>query len=196
MELILNLFEAYQKVEDKEFSTYIMVTRFGYVAAPNTYEPRTLMSGVENLYKMRVQAGTWQPALEKSPMSELSALSAKVVEWQKDKKGKGKQKIVKNEKNAWKFVVPSDGDPKVKEYDGRTYNWCHKHGYWTMHHPSECKLQADGKWNNQASETIVANTTSITAATNRTDARKPTVQVNEALRAYIETIEDDDDDMD
>jgi hypothetical protein len=77
-ELILNLFDAYEKVEDKQFSTYVKVTRFGYVAAPDTYQPRTLMQGVENLYKMRVQVGTWQPALEKQQISELAALTAKV----------------------------------------------------------------------------------------------------------------------
>jgi hypothetical protein len=64
-ELILNLFNAYDKVEGKQFATYVMVTRFGYVAAPDTYQPRNLMQEVENLYKMRVQAGTWQLDLQK-----------------------------------------------------------------------------------------------------------------------------------
>jgi hypothetical protein len=37
-ELIFHLFDAYEKVEDKQFSTYIMVTRFQYVAQPDTYQ--------------------------------------------------------------------------------------------------------------------------------------------------------------
>jgi hypothetical protein len=46
---ILNLFDVYEKVEDSQFATFIMVTKFGYIAAPRTYKPRTLMNGVENL---------------------------------------------------------------------------------------------------------------------------------------------------
>jgi hypothetical protein len=55
-----------------------MVTRFGYVANPAIYLPRTLMQGVDNLYKMRVQAGTWQPGLEKQQVTDLAALTAKI----------------------------------------------------------------------------------------------------------------------
>jgi hypothetical protein len=77
-ELILNLFDAYKKVKDHQFATYIMVTRFGYIAAPDTYQPRTLMNGVENLYKMQVQAGTWQPAMPKQQVSDIAALAARI----------------------------------------------------------------------------------------------------------------------
>jgi hypothetical protein len=55
-----------------------MVSRFGYVANPAIYLPRTRMQGVENLYKMRVQAVTWQPGLEKQHVSDLAALTAKI----------------------------------------------------------------------------------------------------------------------
>jgi hypothetical protein len=188
-ELILNLFEAYQKVEDKEFSTYIMVTRFGYVAAPNTYEPRALMSGVENLYKMRVQAGTWQPALEKQQVSEIAALNARVEDGKG--KGKGKSKIVRNEKNAWKFVVPKESDEKTKEYEGRKYHWCPKHGYWTMHLPSKCRLKPNEQDQSNV-DNVQANTTTVSSQ----NKNKPTVRVNEALRTYIETFDDSDNDMD
>jgi hypothetical protein len=193
-ELILNLFESYQKVEDKEFSTYIMITRFGYVAAPNTYDPRTLMSGVENLYKMRIQAGTWQPALEKQQVSELAALAAKVDDIKTGRNGRNKQKIVKNEKNAWKFIVPKEGEAKTMEYETRTYHWCPKHKYWTMHLPSECKLKEESGDRSNA-DIVHANTTTVTTSNNRVANRgNPTVKVNDALRTYIENIDEDDDD--
>jgi hypothetical protein len=76
-ELLLNLFDAYKKVKDKQFATYIMVTRFGYVSAPDTYIPRTLMNGVVNLYKMRVQTGTWQTAIGSQQVTELAALASR-----------------------------------------------------------------------------------------------------------------------
>jgi hypothetical protein len=112
-ELILNLFDAYEKVEDKHFATYVMVTQFGYVAAPDTYQPRTLMSGVENLNKMRVQAGTWQP--EKHQVSKIATLMAKIkaLEEERDKQ-KGKGKMVQNKKSAWKFVVQKKENQKMK----------------------------------------------------------------------------------
>jgi hypothetical protein len=132
-ELILNLFDAYENVEEKQFATYVMVTQFGYVAAPDTYQPRTLMQGVENLYKMRVQAGTWQPALEKQQISELVAISAKVeamkVNMSQWRQGRQRGKMVLNKKNKWKFVVPKEGESKHKVHDGSDYHWCPKHGY-------------------------------------------------------------------
>jgi hypothetical protein len=45
----LNLFDAYKKVEEKQFDAYIMVTFFGYIAASYTYGQITLMEDVENL---------------------------------------------------------------------------------------------------------------------------------------------------
>jgi hypothetical protein len=78
------------------------------------------MSGVENLYKMRVQAGTWQPALDKQQVFKIAALTTKIDDLQNAKggKGKGKNKIIRNDKNAWKFVVARDGETKEKEFEG------------------------------------------------------------------------------
>jgi hypothetical protein len=61
--MVWHTLSQYKKVEDAQFDTYIMVTQFGYIADPDTYDPRTLRNRVENLYKMRVQAGTWKPVL-------------------------------------------------------------------------------------------------------------------------------------
>jgi hypothetical protein len=73
-ELIINLFKAYKQIEDREFLTYNMVTRFGYNANPTAYQARTLMEGVENNYKLAVEAGTWYPNLAKNESNEIAAL--------------------------------------------------------------------------------------------------------------------------
>jgi hypothetical protein len=69
-ELIINLFKAYKQIEDREFSTYIMVTRIGYNANPNAYQSRNLMEGVKNNYKLAVEAGTWSPNLAKKQIKQ------------------------------------------------------------------------------------------------------------------------------
>jgi hypothetical protein len=138
-ELILNLFDTYKKVENNQFLTYIMITRFGYIAAPNTYNAQTLLSSVENQYKMRVPAGTWMPSIASQQVSALAALTAKsdALTTTKGKTGKGKERFDSNGKNAWKYIVPKEGDSKSKMYDSRQYHWCPRHGFRTVHQPEE-----------------------------------------------------------
>jgi hypothetical protein len=194
-ELILHLFEAYEKVEDHQFATYIMVTRFGYVANPDAYEARPLMQGVENLYKTRTQAGTWQPALAKQQISDLAALTAK-IEAMVVNNNQGKKDRSKDQKNdpkhAWKYVVPKPGDPKTKEVGGRQYYWCPKHEYFTMHKPEECRgpnYKPNGGTN--ANATIHANAATVAGSNQQeVDTKTPLVKVNDALRAYIESTDD------
>ena len=53
-----------------------------------------------------------------------------------NKKGKSN-----SDKWAWKKDPPKDSDPKTKNFDNKTYYWCHKHQMWTLHKPSGCKLK-------------------------------------------------------
>jgi hypothetical protein len=73
-ELMTHLFKAYKLIEDLEFTTYILVTKYGYAADPTAHNPRTLMHGVENQYKMRVQAGTWKTSIASKVNNEILRL--------------------------------------------------------------------------------------------------------------------------
>jgi hypothetical protein len=66
-------------IEDKEFSTFVMITRYGYIANPAAYKPQTLIEGVESDYKNRVELGMWSPNLDKKEMSEIVALKAGIL---------------------------------------------------------------------------------------------------------------------
>jgi hypothetical protein len=88
---MLNLYNAYEAVGDNQISTYVMVTRFGYHENPSLYNPRTLMEGVENLYKYRVVAGTWNPGLANNGANEIAVLKAKLAALKKKTKKRGQR---------------------------------------------------------------------------------------------------------
>jgi hypothetical protein len=143
------------------------------------------MNGVENLYKMRVQAGTWKPAMPKQQVTDLAALASKIeaLNNAQGRSGKTSGKVVRNKRNAWKFVVPKDGETKSKTYEGREYHWCPKHGFWTMHKPEDC-TGIDYKQGEQKNDTPAqANI----AMVNNNKKEEPLIKVNNALRAYIES---------
>jgi hypothetical protein len=192
-ELILNLFEAYEKVEDAQFDTYIMVTRFGYIVDPDPYDPRMLMIRVENPYKMRVQARTWQPALQNQSNNEIAALTAKIdalsATQGQGRRTKGKDHNDRKGKNAWKYVVPRDGEPQSKMYDNRQYHWCLPHGYWTMHRPEQCRGIDFKPSNDKRKDDIQAN---LAANDDGIDKNNPMLKVRDALRALIESTNDED----
>jgi hypothetical protein len=191
-ELILNLFKAYNAVEDKEFTTYIMVTRFGYNANPIAYNARTLMDGVENIYKLRVESGTWKPSLI-SPANDIQALQAQIIalsaqvnknETPTSSGGGGSRNAkrqAKKEKDAWKAIPPGSNDPKTKSFEDRTYHWCPNHKMWTMHKPEDCQgiNYQPGTGNNvQQSQANVSTTTTQSS-------EDPIVRVNEAMSTIV-----------
>jgi hypothetical protein len=195
-ELIINLFKSYKMIEDKEFATFIMITRYGYIANPIAYDPRTLMEGVENDYKIRVESGTWSPNLEKKEMAEITALKAEIVALKattgSSNKNNDEAAKRKAEKNAWKKVPPSEGDPKVCKFEDRTYYWCGNHKMWTMHKEEECKgRDYRPNRNNNSGNTGGNNTGSpapqaMAAAVVANNTTNPNVRVNEAMQTIVE----------
>jgi hypothetical protein len=191
-ELILNLFKAYSVVEDNEFTTYVMVTRFGYNANPGLYNVRSLMDGVENIYKLRIEAGTWKPSLT-SQTNEIAALQAQITALTAQvgtgnnnstttNQNQRNQRQAKKEKDAWKSVPPT-GNEKTTIFENRTYHWCPNHKMWTMHKPEECqginfRPGQTSAGNNVA--TPQANESRVNATEN-----PPVVRVNEAMSAIV-----------
>jgi hypothetical protein len=191
-ELIINLFKAYKQIEDNEFSTYVMITRFGYNTNPDAYQSRTLMEGVENTFKLAVEAGTWSPNLAKGESSEITALRAEVASVKANTNKEGKADRNRLAKYAWKKVAPSEGDPKTKQFEDRAYNWCSKHKMWTMHKESECK-GVDYRRNNDntnptSTPTPVVNQSpqAMSSSVTPDDVTNNIVKVNEAMETIVE----------
>lgn len=194
-ELVLNLFKAYTLIEDDEFKTYIMVTRFGYNANPENYNARTLMDGVENIYKLRVEAGTWKPAISNQIdeiaklQAQITALSTTVKEGNDNNNNnnsnstsssKRRSKVLRD---AWKSVKPNANESTTKVYEGRTYHWCQNHNSWTMHTPAECKgINYRPGNNNNVPPSPQAN--AVNTAPTPVHAN-PVLRVNEAMSAMV-----------
>ncbi len=79
---------------------------------------------------------------------------------QKNKNKKDKSDRVKQKKDeAWKKVLPKEGEKQEKEHGGCTYFWCIHHMAWTMHSPKDCHLGKERK-----GENMVANSATVAAA--------------------------------
>jgi hypothetical protein len=113
-EIVSNLFKAYKLIEEREFATYIMITRHGYNANPMAYQPRILMEGVENHYKLALEACTWDPNMVKKELSEITALKLEIealrVETHKNKEKRARQAVVLTNQsmNGRKFLLQKE----------------------------------------------------------------------------------------
>ena len=69
----------------------------------------------------------------------------------KDKNKKGRQKGKRNKKEedkwAWKDVKPKTNQAHTKEFQGKTYHWCHYHKKWMLHKPADCRLNPEAEAN-------------------------------------------------
>ena len=45
--------------------------------------------------------------------------------------------------HKWRGIPPSEGEPKSKEWKGKTYNWCAKHKGWVIHDPKDCQFDVN-----------------------------------------------------
>ena len=116
------------------------------------------MSSALTKFKTLKMKGLWEsPSPEQEQIIALSAavssLKAKAAK-PPSRKEKSEKKVEgkttgprKNEGAfAWKDVAPKSGDPKTKDFKGKTYHWCtnHAHSQWTLHNPHSfpnlCKL--------------------------------------------------------
>jgi hypothetical protein len=192
-EIVSNLFKAYKIIEEREFATYIMITRHGYQANPLAYQPRLLMEGVENHYKLAIEAGTWDPNMVKKESAEITALKLEIealrVETHKnskDKRGNAGRRTDKP-KYEWKKIPPSEGEAKSKKFEDRTYHWCPNHKYWTMHTPEECKGVgfSPSRSNNQP-QAAVNMPQAMSTSIQPEEKKSVEVMVKEAMQTIVE----------
>ena len=100
-ELLINLFKAYDTVEDEEFRGYIRNKRHNLEDSKSGLGDLALMSAVENHYNMRLEAGTWKAVDKKT--ERIIAMEAELNQYKNGMKGKkGQEKAQNDAKWAWK----------------------------------------------------------------------------------------------
>jgi hypothetical protein len=178
-ELLVNLFSAYQTVEDDDFHAYVMMRKGMWEDGTLTFTPNQLMNLVENHYKSRVENGTWKMVTKKD--ERIVALEAQVsaltTTSSNNSKKTGITKEERDKKYAWKLEPPTSeaGKKEVKTFENRQYHWCTKHKSWTLHTDAECK--GVGAFKNRGSD----------PSTNQSSPQTtPTVKVDSALTSTIQ----------
>ena len=165
-DLIMYLFSAYDIVPDVNFKATLARKQDDYNMGVSELSYEQLMSYAQNAYDTRIQDQD-KPWLTKSKeLQEVEALTATVKELTRNNQkltkamkerasiqaNKG-QKRNKNGRRAntgkfaWKDVPPKPNEDTTKVVNSKTYHWCEHHNQWTLHKPSECRLN-----NNEANE--------------------------------------------
>ena len=107
------------------------------------------MNTAEKKYQHLILTGEWKTEDAKDEL--VTALQAQIQELKaaRDNGSPRKPRIPNSQKSpeqqftgkwAWRAVAPKQGEPTSKVYEGKTYYWCPKHGFWTNHKPEECRL--------------------------------------------------------
>jgi hypothetical protein len=114
-ELMMNLFAAYEMVEDEKVAVYIGMKRNAWEeGALQGMSSNVLMTNAENHYKVRVQQGKWLAPTKKD--EQIIALKAllqekeharkEVKEGNQDKKSREEKAKFDKEHNPWKYLAP------------------------------------------------------------------------------------------
>jgi hypothetical protein len=180
-ELLVNLFSAYQTVEDDDFHSYVMMRKGMWEDGTMAFTANQLMNLVENHYKSRVENGTWKMVTKKD--ERIVALEAQITALTATSSTKGKRgglsKEERDKKYAWKLVPPATeaGKKEIKTFENRQYHWCTKHQAWTLHSDAECKGVGAFKNRNPQPTSVTQTATQANSA--------PTVKVDSALNATV-----------
>jgi hypothetical protein len=114
------------------------------------------MDAAENKFKTRVLLKTWSAPTKEQ--EQILALTAQVSQLRitkaapkKDKripKDPSKAKQEKDQKWAWKKVLPKEGEPVTKVMDGKTYHLeCEHHpNQWVCHTTAKCIKNPANNW--------------------------------------------------
>jgi hypothetical protein len=147
-DLLINLFKGYKVANDVEFLDFIRRKENSYEEGEDV-NPNNLMADALVKYKARKLVDKWSaPTKEQGQILALTAKVELLKANQVPKKGKPgdnkkpPNKQGKKDKNkwAWKNIMPKDGEPKTKDFEGRKYHVdCQYHPkQWVSHSESEC----------------------------------------------------------
>jgi hypothetical protein len=147
-DLLLNIFKGYETAQDSEYALFIQRKKDAYDEGGDI-TVTSLMDAAENKFKTRVLLKTWSaPTKEQEQILALTAqvhqLCIAKVSPKKDKRApkdssKAKQQD-KEQKWAWKKVLPKEGEPVTKVVDGKNYHLACEHhpNQWVCHTTAEC----------------------------------------------------------
>ena len=187
-ELIVNVFNAYEAVEDEKFQAYIMTKKNSWEDGTTDVDVLKLMSQAENHYKMRVEGGTWKAITKKDERivaleAQVEALTTKTSSSNTNNDSSKLSPEQRAVKYAWKKISPRDGQTQ-KTFEGRVYYWCTKHKAWTMHKDEDC--EGVGVRINNRNNTNSSQSNGNESNTVQTSNVTPKVTVDNALKALIQ----------
>ena len=199
-DLLVYLFDAYRKVEDKEFGDFIKRQKQDYDDGRQEFTVELLMDRALNKYNQLYQDDVWM--VKSKEEEDIIALKAEIKELKSKNLSKGKSKEDKKKPGSdtnkprkkgeqkkkdgpkypeWRYK--REGDETTKVVSGKTYHWCTKHNMWTLHEPKDCNLDKQ----NEAKAPGDKNKTSGPPSALRVATR--------ALTAILEESEEDEQDQ-
>jgi hypothetical protein len=144
-DLLTNLFKGYKVADDVEFADFIRRKENAYEEGEDI-NPNNLMADSLTKYKARKLVDKWSAPTKEQ--GQILALSAQVEQLKSAAKQQPKKPTPKNapksgkkdNKWAWKDVLPKDGEPTTKEFGGKHYHVdCKFHpNQWVCHSTAEC----------------------------------------------------------
>ena len=141
LDLLPNLFKAYENVNDDNFLEFIRRKKNAYEEGDNPgLTPRQLMTLARTKYQTLIEQKKWQAlsardqkliALEAS-VNKLKDSKRKAVQTdQKKQSAKVKTDKTTDTDKGWLTIGPKSGQPEVKEVNGKTWYWCKWHQKWS-----------------------------------------------------------------
>jgi hypothetical protein len=193
-DLLNNLFKGYKVAADSEFQDFIK-------RRENEYEEghdvgvNNLMADAVAKYRARVLSKKWSaPTKEQDKVIALTAQVEQLKANRPDPKVAKKKPPPKKGKNpqwAWKDVMPKEGEPTTKDFNGKHYHiGCKYHpGRWVCHTSEECSKNPDKKATASSASTAPAKDS------NKKGSRQlKKAQLAAALLEQEEDSEEDDSD--
>jgi hypothetical protein len=157
-DLIVNLFQAYQRASDKEFCDYIKQVKNGHEDGTRPVNLKSLMQLAANKYKNLVQLEQWNaPTEQDEKILALSTTVAKMSQTTKKRKespkseSNGDKKKGKKPEWLYKQIPPPESQMhSTRTWNEQTYRWCSKEtggkctgkggkGAWRTHTKEECE---------------------------------------------------------
>jgi hypothetical protein len=143
-DLLINLFKDYRAANDVVFADFIRRKVNSYEEGEDV-NTNNLMADALTKYKARKLTDEWSAPTKEQ--GQILALTAQVEllskSAKKPKLNANPSKVGKKDKDnkwAWKDVLPKEGEPTTKEFSGKTYhvNCTHHPKQWVCHTTAEC----------------------------------------------------------
>jgi hypothetical protein len=144
-DLLINLFKGYRAANDVEFADFIRRKVNSYEEGEDI-NANNLMADALTKYKARKLTDEWSAPTKEQ--GQILALTAQVELLSKSAKKSPVKPLPKNKREkgdkdnkwAWKDILPKDGEPTTKEFGGKQYhvNCLHHPKQWVCHTTAEC----------------------------------------------------------